>query len=57
MAIILSHLFPANIFNPNCCLYPWKKASALRKFKMAIKQPTWATFNFKISSNDQRNSA
>ena len=49
---LFSLSFPANIFNPKCCLYPWKKASALHKFEMAIKQPTWATFHFKIPSND-----
>ena len=32
---------------------PWKKMSALRKFEMAMKQPTLASFHFKISSNDQ----
>ena len=41
-----------NIFSPKFRLYPSEKASALCKFKMAMKQPTLASFHFKDSSND-----
>ena len=50
-----SHLFPRTFLIRNVAFTPRKKASALRKFEMAIKQPTWTTFHFKISSNDQHN--
>ena len=45
--------FPANIFVQNIAFNPWKKASALRTFKMAMKQPTLAAFHLKNSSDDQ----
>ena len=48
----LSRLFPRTFLIRNVAFTPWRKASALRKFEMVIKQPTWATFHFKISSKD-----
>ena len=50
--LILSFL--ANILLSEMLCSPHrKKASALHKFKMAMKQPTLASFNFKRLSNDQ----
>ena len=45
--------FPQTFIVRNVAYTPRKKASALRKFKMAMKQPTLATFHFKNLSNDQ----
>ena len=40
--------FPVNSFSLKCCLYSLEKASALRKFKILMKQPALASFHFKI---------
>ena len=52
--LILVSSFPANnFFDRNVSFTPLKNAFAQRKFKIAMKQPTLASFNFKRSSNDQ----
>ena len=42
----LSCLFPRTFFIGTIAFTPPKKASALRKFKMAVKQPTSVSFHF-----------
>ena len=49
----LSCFFPQKFLVRNVAFTPWKKASSLRKFKMAMKQPTLPSFHFKRLSNDQ----
>ena len=46
-------LFPRTFLIRNVDFTPQKIASALRKFKMAIKQRTLASFHFINLSNDQ----
>ena len=54
----LSRLFPRTFFIRTIAFTPPKKASALCKFKMALKQPISVSFHFekKKSSIDQETS-
>ena len=53
----LSRLFLPKFSFQNVAFTPWKKASALHYFKMAMKQPALAAFHFKNFSNHQDKSS